>query len=81
MAATTFFPTIGKAGKGVFLSLSKNIMLQLSLLFLLSHFFGLDGIMFSYPITDFIACAIAVIMVWLEMRCMGSDPRDKTNLG
>ncbi len=81
VAATTFFPTIGKAGKGVFLSLSKNIMLQLSLLFLLSHFFGLDGIMFSYPITDFIACAIAVIMVWLEMRCMGSDPRDKTNLG
>ncbi len=73
VAATTFFPTIGKAGKGVFLSLSKNVMLQLSLLFILSHFFGLNGIMFSYPITDFLACAIAIFMVWLEMKSMPKE--------
>lgn len=70
IAITTFFPSIGKALKGAFLSLSKQIIFLLPLLIILPHFFGIDGIMYATPISDLIAFFIAVILLFMELKKM-----------
>lgn len=59
------FTAMGKAGKGVFLALTRQIIFLLPLLLILPLFMGIDGVMFSAPIADGIA---AVMSAWLIKR-------------
>ncbi|EET62899.1 MATE efflux family protein [Marvinbryantia formatexigens DSM 14469] len=70
IAITTFFPSIGKALKGAFLSLSKQIIFLLPLLVILPRFFGVEGIMYAMPVSDFIAFLIAAAFLAAEMKKM-----------
>ena len=65
-----FFTSIGKAIKGVFLSLTRQIIVLLPLLLILPAIMGMDGIIFAGPISDGIAAVVAVVMVWIEFRAM-----------
>lgn len=65
---STFFTSIGKSIKGVFLSMTRQIIFLLPLMILLSKFMGIEGIMYSAPIADFAAAVTAVLMMGLEMR-------------
>jgi len=64
--SSNLFASIGKPKKGVFLSLTRQIIFLLPLLILLPLFFGMNGIMFSQCIADFAAAITAVIMVRIE---------------
>ena len=70
---STFFTSIGKAIKGVFLSMTRQILFLLPLILLLPTFWGIDGILVAGPIADFMAGITAVIMVALEFRKMGMN--------
>lgn len=65
---SNFFTAIGKPIKGVFLSLTRQIIFLLPLILILPVFMGMDGIMYAGPIADFTAFVIAMIMVALELR-------------
>lgn len=65
---STFFTSIGKAYKGTFLSLTRQIIFLLPLLFFLPAFMGIEGILFAAPIADFLAFTVALIMVVSEMK-------------
>ena len=67
-AITMFLTSIGKASQGAFLSLVRQIISLLPLLIILPHFMGVDGIMFAFPIADFIAFAVSVIVLKGEMK-------------
>ena len=67
---STFFTSIGKPIKGVFLSMTRQIIFLLPLLIVLPKFMGIEGIVYSAPIADFAAAATALIMIWYEMRAM-----------
>ncbi len=67
---STFFTSIGKAIKGVFLSLTRQILFLLPLLFILPAMMGIDGILYAGPISDAVAAVIAVSMVLFEFRTM-----------
>ncbi|MBQ3514570.1 MAG: MATE family efflux transporter [Lachnospiraceae bacterium] len=67
---STFFTSIGKAIKGVFLSLTRQIIFLLPLLLILPAIMGIDGILYAGPISDFVAAMIAVIMVCFEFKAM-----------
>lgn len=67
---STFFTSIGKAIKGVFLSLTRQIIFLLPLLIALPLFMGIDGVLFSGPIADLLAAVITVTMAVLEFREM-----------
>ncbi len=67
---TTFFTSIGKAIKGVVLSMTRQIIFLLPLLVLLPMAMGIDGILYAGPIADFMAAIAAVSMVWMEFRKM-----------
>ena len=74
---STFFTSIGKAIKGVFLSLTRQILFLIPLLLILPKFFGIDGVVYAGPISDIVACTIAVLMVWFEFRTMKKMEREE----
>lgn len=67
---STFFTSIGKAIKGVFLSLTRQIIFLLPLLLLLPMAMGIDGILYSGPTADLMAAIVTVLMVTVEFRSM-----------
>ncbi|MCF0184715.1 MAG: MATE family efflux transporter [Bacteroidaceae bacterium] len=68
MVTTAFFVSIGRAGVSIFLSLTRQMIYLLPLLFLLPIWFELDGVWLALPISDFIACLTAVGFLWWEYR-------------
>lgn len=67
---STFFTSIGKSIKGVFLSLTRQILFFVPLLIVLPLFFKIDGIMYTGPIADGLAAIVAVIMAMHEFKDM-----------
>ena len=65
---TTFFPAIGKAKLGAILSLTRQLFVLLPVMLLLSTFFGVDGLIFSGPISDFISFSICMTVYIIQMR-------------
>jgi len=65
---STFFTAIGKPVKGIFLSLTRQILFLLPLIVIFPLFLGIDGIMYAGPIADLAAGSAAIGMILLEMR-------------
>ncbi len=72
---STFFTSIGKAWKGMFLSLTRQILFLLPLVLILPRFMGIDGILYSGPTADCAAAIAAILMAWFEFKEM--DRLDK----
>ena len=65
------FTSIGKAGKGIFLSLTRQIIFLLPLLIILPFFIGIEGVMFSAPIADGVAAVLCIFFIVQEFKQMG----------
>lgn len=70
---SNFFTAIGKPKRGVFLSLTRQIIFLLPLLLTLPLIMGIDGIMYAGPIADFMAGIASITMVFCELK----NPRYK----
>jgi Na+-driven multidrug efflux pump len=64
--SSNFFTAIGKPIKGVFLSLTRQIIFLLPLILILPLFMGIDGIVYAGPIADFTACVVTTVMIVKE---------------
>lgn len=73
---STFFTSIGKAIKGVFLSLTRQILFLLPAIVILPLIMGIDGILYAGPIADLLAAVITVIMAAIEFRNMKKLPQE-----
>jgi len=69
-----FFTSIGKAFKGVFIAMTRQLIFFLPLILTLPIFFGINGIIYSGPIADAAAMALALLLVALEIRRMKRLP-------
>ena len=67
---SNLFTSIGKATKGSFISLTRQIILLVPLLIILPRFFGVEGILFAGPVADFAAAAVGVLLIRNEMKKM-----------
>lgn len=65
-----FFTSIGKAAKGIFMSLTRQILFLLPLLVILPMMFGIEGVMYSAPVADLMAAVLAVLFVVRELTRM-----------
>ena len=65
---TTFFTAIGKAIKGTFIALTRQVIFLVPLVIALPIFLGIDGIMYAGPIADAAAFLLAVILMFLEFK-------------
>ena len=69
MVITTSFQGIGKVQLSIFLSLSRQLIFLLPLLLVLPLFFGIDGVWYALPASDFIAAVMAgVTMIWFVRK-------------
>lgn len=66
--AATFFPSIGKGRRGLWIALSRQVFFILPLLFILPLFFGLDGALYAGPASDFAAACVSTILIAFEIR-------------
>ncbi len=57
---SNFFTAIGKPKRGIFLSLTRQILFLLPLILIFPLLLGIDGIMYAGPMADFMAAAVAV---------------------
>lgn len=62
------FTAIGKPAKGMFISLTRQILFFLPLVVILPKFMGIDGIIFAGPIADGIAFIVSMFMIFMELR-------------
>ena len=68
MVTSNFFRSIGYAGTSIFLSLTRQLIFLLPLLYILPQFFGLGGIWASMPLADLIACVVSASMMIYHLR-------------
>lgn len=66
--SSNFFTAIGKPVKGMFLSLTRQIIFLLPLILILPLFLKMDGILYAGPIADAMAGVVAVIMIMKELN-------------
>lgn len=67
------FTSIGKSGKGMFLSLTRQIIFLLPLLIVLPIFMGIDGVMYSAPIADGITAICSIWLIRKEFKSMNEE--------
>lgn len=68
MVATNFFQSIGMAKVSIFLSLSRQMLFLLPLLFVLPLQFGVDGVWASMPVSDTVASLVTLVILVKYMR-------------
>lgn len=68
MVTANFFQSIGMAGKAIFLSLSRQLLILLPCLLILPRFWGAEGVWYSMPVSDFLASVVAALMLWWQFR-------------
>lgn len=63
-----FFTSIGRGKRGMWVSMTRQIIFLLPLLLILPVFFGMDGVFFAGPIADFIAAALSIFLIATELK-------------
>ncbi len=79
MTTTVFFQCLGMVKKSIFLSLSRQLLFLVPLLFILPQFMAEKGVWISFPIADFVSSVISFIMIMYLFRKFnklkdGDDP-------
>ena len=65
---TTFFPAIGKAKTGAFLSLARQLLILLPVMLLMTYIFGVEGMMFATPVSDVISLVLCLFFFKRELH-------------
>lgn len=68
MVSSSFFQSIGMAGKAIFLSLTRQLIFLLPCLLILPHYWGTDGVWGSIPVADFIASITTGLMLGWQLK-------------
>lgn len=70
MVITNFFQSIGKAKVSIFLSLSRQLIFLLPPLIILPQFWGIDGILWSMPLSDLMAAIVTAIIMGTKLKTL-----------
>ena len=71
IVTTNFLQSLGEARKSIIMSLTRQVIFLIPLLFTLPQLWQLNGVWLSFPISDLAATLVAVIMLSIEMRKIG----------
>lgn len=70
---SNFFQSIGKAKVSIFLSLTRQLLYLLPCLLLFPHWWGVNGVWISMPVSDALAFATAVISLTFYIRSVSKQ--------
>ncbi len=74
-ACFIFLQAMGKALASTMLSMVREIVFGVGLALLLPRFFGLDGVLYSMPVSDALTFLIAAALIIRTYRDLGSEPK------
>lgn len=74
-AAFIFLQAMGKAVASTTLSIIREIIFGVGFAALLPIFFGLDGVLYSMPVSDILTTVISAIMIALTYKELSTDKR------
>lgn len=84
MVSSSFFQSIGMAGKAIFLSLTRQLIFLLPCLFILPRFWGIDGVWASIPLADVAATVTTGFMLAWQLKKFKAEglncPKDSIDL-
>lgn len=81
IVATTFFQSIGKAAKSIFLSLTRQVIFLIPLMLWLPNVLGLNGVWTSFPISDTFATIVSALMVWWQFGKIAREEHFSPSVG
>lgn len=78
-ASFIFLQAMGKAAASTMISMVREIIFGVGFALLLPVFFGLDGVLYSMPVSDILTAVISAIIIvmtyrQLSMKAAGNDP-------
>lgn len=68
MVATSFFQSLGMAGKAIFLSLTRQLIFLVPCLLIFPRYWGTDGIWCSIPVADLLAIVTSGLMLSWQLK-------------
>ena len=71
--SATFFTSIGKARRGVLISLTRQVIFLIPLLLIFPYFWGIEGALYAAPIADGAAVVVALTISLREVRHMPAE--------
>ncbi|MGI9275332.1 MAG: MATE family efflux transporter [Endozoicomonas sp.] len=75
--AAGYFQAIGRPVAAFILTISRQVLMLIPLLYILPKFFELKGVWLAFPVADFLACALTVTVFIRELprlkNCQGAD--------
>ncbi len=74
-ACFIFLQAMGKAAASTMLSMVREIVFGVGFALLLPLFWGLDGVLYSMPVSDLLTFAIAAVLIWRTYRELGETKR------
>jgi len=76
MVGGAFFQALGRARPAFVLTLSRQVLVLLPLIYLMPRYFGLSGLWASFPIADFVSTSITAVWVFMAVRALGNKPSE-----
>lgn len=80
IVAGNFFQHIGKPKRAILLSVSRQLLFIVPLLFFLPPIYGVDGVWYAIPIADFVSTALAAVLLMLQIRKLRQNPLSEVSI-
>ena len=80
IVAGNFFQHIGKPKRAILLSVSRQMLFIVPLLFFLPPIYGVDGVWYAIPIADFVSTALAAVLLMLQIRKLRQNPSSEVSI-
>ncbi|MEL7622931.1 MAG: MATE family efflux transporter [Clostridiales bacterium] len=71
--SANFFQSVGKPLKAAALTLSRQVLFLIPLIYLFSGLFGLEGILYAGPAADLMAAVVTALFIFKELHRMKQD--------
>lgn len=71
LVASNLYQNLGMVSKSIFLSLSRQLLILVPLLYLLPLSMNEDGVWYAFPISDTASCIIALVLISATLRKLG----------
>ena len=80
LRSSNFFQHIGKPKRAILLSVSRQLLFIVPLLFILPPIYGVDGVWYAIPIADFVSTALAAVLLMLQIRKLRQNPSSEVSI-
>lgn len=74
-AAFIFLQAMGKAGVSTMLSMVREIVFGVGFALILPRFFGLDGVLYSMPVSDILTAVISAVVIVITYKELGETKK------